>query len=288
MATLHDRHIFAAFVLGLFFASAAGVSARIGTPVASTPAITATMFRANPQHTGMQPGPGPETDPNVVAELTIQSEQKGQPGPLSVVVIDGTVYASVGRDLAAFDTVTLEEQWRFSTGADFTSYQAIPAVGNGVVYAGSADNAFALDTETGKEKWRAPLAPEIGGTGPTTVADGTVYIPTTGSLVALDADDGSLLWTFPIEDGVHAGAAVADGLVYIGGYDEHFHAIDAATGEERWNYHAGDYINASVSVADGVVYMASLDGVLSARDASSGDELWRFEEKTSSCHHRRW
>jgi serine/threonine-protein kinase len=259
------------FVFLVALVSATALTASVG----SAQSIDGAMFRGGPAHTGSLSGSGPDGDPAVLAQAAFDTD--GTPGPISVVSASGTLYAAIGPDVVALDPETLEERWHFATDSSFSVYQAIPAVVDGVVYTGTNEHAFAIDAESGAEIWRAPLTPELGGTGPTTVADGVVYLPTTGSLVALDAATGEVRWSFPIDDGVHTAATVADGVVYIGGYDEVFHAIDAETGGELWKWEADDIFSATAAVVDGVVYVASVDGIFTARDAATGDELWRYE-----------
>lgn len=56
-----------------------------------------------------------------------------------------------------------------------------------------------------------------------------------------------LAWTFPSADLISAQAIVADGTIYIGGWDGYFYAIDQQTGTQRWRF-AVDCQNAVVPV----------------------------------------
>ncbi len=59
--------------------------------------------------------------------------------------------------------------------------------------------------------------------------------------------------------GVSSSAAVVDGIVYVGGWDNNLYAIDAATGQQLWLYEVGGAIGSSPAVIGGVVYVGSWD-----------------------------
>lgn len=55
------------------------------------------------------------------------------------------------------------------------------------------------------------------------------------------------------------GRACANGVVYVGSFDNNVYALDAATGALKWSYTTGNFIDSSPAVADGVVYIGSGD-----------------------------
>jgi len=73
-----------------------------------------------------------------------------------------------------------------------------------------------------------------------------------------------LIWKFRTEDLVDSSPAVADGVVYVGSFDNHLYAVDIATGQERWRFKTEALVGSSPAVADGVVYFGSGDGHLYA------------------------
>jgi len=109
------------------------------------------------------------------------------------------------------------------------------------------------------------------------VAEGVVYIGSyDDNLYALDAKSGKLLWKYETGDHVCPSAAVAEGVVYIGSYDDNLYALDATSGKLLWKYKTGDDVCSSAAVAEGVVYIGSYDDNLYALDAKSGKLLWRY------------
>jgi len=85
------------------------------------------------------------------------------------------------------------------------------------------------------------------------------------------------LWLFEVEEGIEGGAAIVDGVVYVGALDGKLYAVKLADGKQLWSYEASDEIRASVSVHDGVVYVGDAAGLFHAVDAKSGKAKWSFK-----------
>lgn len=222
------------------------------------------MAGGNAARTGEQPGPGPETEP----DLLWSAEVGGVPS--DPVVADGIVYVGTNAFLRALDAKTGAERWRASAPA------ASLAVVDGTVYAAAGD-LLALDAETGTERWRARIAGPFGGTAPA-VADGLVYVVegpgapapavangalyASGSafskqpfvLQAFDAASGEERWRGDIEPGVVA--------------------MDAAMGDARWRFATVDQHYTTAAAAEGAVFVGSESGDLYAPDAADGRLRW--------------
>ncbi len=65
-------------------------------------------------------------------------------------------------------------------------------------------------------------------------------------------------------------AAVADGKVYVGSYDDNVYALNALTGALIWSFKTGDSVVSSPAVENGVVYVGSEDHKIYALNASDG------------------
>jgi outer membrane protein assembly factor BamB len=264
------------------------------------------MFRGNPQHTGIYPGPG-------VAQFTKirwQFHTKGQ--VLSSPAISaGVLYiGSSDHFLYALDAGTGALKWKFETAGRITSS---PAVSEGLVFFGSFDsNFYAVDTATGKLKWKFKTAGErrfaashLHGAEPAAeimpdpfdfylsspiVSNGAVYFGSGDTnIYALDAASGTLKWKFKTGDVVHASPAISDGTLFVGSWDSFFYALDVATGKEKWRFKTGEDpkihnqvgIQSSATVADGVVYFGCRDSKFYAVDAATGKQLWSLDNKGS-------
>ncbi|NIM61820.1 MAG: PQQ-binding-like beta-propeller repeat protein, partial [Acidobacteria bacterium] len=88
------------------------------------------------------------------------------------------------------------------------------------------------------------------------------------------------LWMFEVEEGIEAGAAIVDGVVYVGALDGRLYAVALADGSRMWAYEATDEIKASPSVHKGVVYVGDASGVFHAVDAATGKARWTFEAES--------
>src|SRR5829696_2637371 len=87
-----------------------------------------------------------------------------------------------------------------------------------------------------------------------------------------------VLWTFNAGEVVDSSAAIADGVVYIGGGDGDLFALDLATGTQRWKYSTGNIIGeSSAAVGPGAVYIGDLGGVFHAVNRTDGKPLWTFK-----------
>jgi len=277
-------------------------------PVANLPAWgqDASMFRGNPQHSGIYEAAGVPKFSRVKWKFHTGGRVFSSPA-----VSNGTLYAgSTDGNLYALDLEAGSQKWKFATGARVTSS---PAVAGGVVYFESYDgNFYAVDAASGQLKWkfqtggeRRFTAKHLHGGLPAAesvpdpfdfylssavVWNGAVYFGSgDGNIYALNAASGTLKWKHPTGDIVHASPAIADGTVFVGSWDSYFYALDAATGQEKWRFKTGDDpdthnqvgIQSSAAVVDGVVYFGCRDSNLYAVDAQTGQKKWAFDTKGS-------
>ena len=129
------------------------------------------------------------------------------------------------------------------------------------------------------------------------VADGTLFLGSMeGKLVAVNISDGSRLWpdvlleTEPTGGGfgcapastavaIYGSPAVAEELVYVGGYNGKIYAISSSSGALRWVYPRDGNLQPVVGgtvVSQGRVYFGCSDGKVYALDAETGDKEWEF------------
>ncbi len=117
-----------------------------------------------------------------------------------------------------------------------------------------------------------------------TVADGGVYFPSiVGRVVAVDSVEGGRLWPVDAQLGgeddrvaVYGSLAVADGLVYVGGYNGKLYALSTDTGSLRWVYPREDKLDpivGGVVASGGRVYFVTSDAELYILDGLTGDRL---------------
>ncbi|KPI13702.1 Pyrrolo-quinoline quinone beta-propeller repeat-containing protein [Actinobacteria bacterium OV450] len=157
-----------------------------------------------------------------------------------------------------------------------------PVVSDGRIYytsfAGEAGmKLLTIDAASGTVETTLSLN-EFESPGALAVSDGRFYFVDGKGI--LHAGRGTQwLWHFPTgarNTGAMKAPTVANGTVYIGGWNNELHAVDAATGERLWKFTAKDRIVSSPAVDNGVVYAGSRDGNLYALDDRNGQELWHY------------
>ena len=133
-------------------------------------------------------------------------------------VANGVVYIpSNGNVLHAFDAVTGETRWTYSSPGDKVGYSS-PAVVDGRLYVGCLGDrgeVRCLDAATGRELWAAATGSTIYDSSPA-VADGLVSIGSVdGQLWTFDAADGRIVGRHALPAGHFlASPAAARGIAY--------------------------------------------------------------------------
>jgi len=145
----------------------------------------------------------------------------------------GTVYASTGDELLAFDQRG-REQWAYRTGDDRLASGSPAGAGGRVLYTtGIVGTVVALEPGgTGSSEWRYVREASFGTP---TVADDTVFVPThfeNSRIHAIDLDDGTRRWTRPAD--IVTGFATDGDRLYGATDGDDLVALGAADGQERW------------------------------------------------------
>lgn len=160
------------------------------------------------------------------------------------------------------------------------SFEAAPAVANGVVYVGGDNgNVYAFSTSTCGTDCAPLWQGTTGGTiASPVIANNVVYLSAVHSLYAFAASGCGAgvcapLWSGTIGGFLDATAAIANGVVYVGGDDGTLYAFNAAgcgqaTCQPLWTAATGGPFHAAPAVANGVVYIGSENGKLYAFNAA--------------------
>ncbi len=82
------------------------------------------------------------------------------------------------------------------------------------------------------------------------------------------------IWEFKCEDEIRSSPVVADGILYVGVYDNNLYALDAKTGHFHWKYPTEGGIAATPCVWKDRVLIGSEDRLLYAVSARTGRILW--------------
>jgi len=111
-----------------------------------------------------------------------------------------------------------------------------------------------------------------------TVAEGVVYIGSyDNNLYALDAQTGRFVWKYATEGGIASSPSIWRDMVLFGSEDRVLYAVSARTGSIAWTCPTGERIRSSPRVEYNQVFFGSDDGYLYAVSAQSGRVTWKFE-----------
>jgi len=114
--------------------------------------------------------------------------------------------------------------------------------------------------------------------GTPTIADGILYIGSyDNNLYALNAGEGKFIWKYPTEGGIVSRPAAVDGNVYFGSEDKTMHVVSARSGKVVWTYYTNGPIRSSPRIAEGHIFIGSDDNYLHAVNMTTGRLAWRFE-----------
>ncbi|MCI0399176.1 MAG: serine/threonine-protein kinase [Chloroflexi bacterium] len=95
--------------------------------------------------------------------------------------------------------------------------------------------------------------------------------------VAGDVSGVSPLWKFKCEDEIRSTAAFANGMVFVGAYDNNLYAVNAESGKFVWKYPSSDGIASSPYVYADSVFIGSADNYLYSLRLYNGRLNWRFQ-----------
>jgi outer membrane protein assembly factor BamB/tRNA A-37 threonylcarbamoyl transferase component Bud32 len=111
-----------------------------------------------------------------------------------------------------------------------------------------------------------------------TVAEGIVYIGAyDNNLYALDAQTGQFVWKYATDGGIASSPCVSRDMVFVGSEDRILYAINARAGGIAWTCPTGERIRSSPRIEYNQVFFGSDDGHLYAVSAQSGRVTWKFQ-----------
>lgn len=168
--------------------------------------------------------------------------------------------------------------WKAATGGGIGS---AATVANSIVYINSSGKSndgyiYALNVNTGVIIWKAYIGSYDFGCAPT-VANGVVYMGSfDDNLYAFNARTGAILWKAPTRGRIGSSPALVNGVIYVGSDDGQLYAFNASNGTYIWSVPTGSDIRSSPAVANGVVYVGSDDHKLYAINTDNGTIRWTF------------
>lgn len=239
-----------------------------GKPDELNGGLSGTMFRGNPQHTGVyNPAPIP-----LKGELAWSFKTGNQIWTSPALADDTLYFSSTDRYLYALDSRNGQLKWKSAISApSFSS----PAVAAGLVYFGSDTAIYALDSQTGQQKWKFETENVMPADSSPLVVGDVLYFNTSRYFYALDSQTGQERWKFKSGGSATVSSpAFAEGMVFFGGY--YLYALDGQTGQLKWKFNMGGYVDSSPAVSEGMVYVGSYDKGVYAVDIQTGQLKWKF------------
>ena len=123
---------------------------------------------------------------------------------------------------------------------------------------------------TSPKGWASPI-----------LSDNTLLVsPNHKSLVDVDLQANTRLWTFPPSKSnisltaIYGTPALAQNLVFLGGYNGTLYALNQSDGSENWSQATKGHIVSAPVVSGSTVYVGSSDRCLYAFAAGSGDQVF--------------
>ena len=114
--------------------------------------------------------------------------------------------------------------------------------------------------------------------GSPNMADGVIYVGSyDNNVYAIKANSGEFIWKYPTQAGVVSRPAITDDLVLFGSEDSYLHVVHSQFGRPSWTYQTGAPIRSSPYVAEGHVFIGSDDQHLHAINLISGRRTWRAD-----------
>ncbi|HLG15115.1 MAG TPA: PQQ-binding-like beta-propeller repeat protein [Blastocatellia bacterium] len=179
-----------------------------------------------------------------------------------------------GNAIVALDVGTGALIWHYkninrdSENLDFGASPVLFDAGVPALAVGSKDgHCYALNRVTGQLLWntRVTDGSTVGGIISSPAAGyGLVFMGSavggnqTGKVVALDQRDGRIVWEAPQTRPVIGPAALADGVLLIGGADGDLRAYDPLTGEKLWSASIGPVLG-GISIEQDRIFAGSVD-----------------------------
>jgi outer membrane protein assembly factor BamB len=135
-----------------------------------------------------------------------------------------------------------------------------------------------IDLDEGKEVAAVEIESPTGNT-PAVVGEKTYFGTESGTFFGVDWQKAEVVWRHDPEQGTsyRSSAAVAEGLVIVGGRNKRLQAFDAATGTVAWEFAAKSGIESSPVIVGQRVFIATTAGRLYAVSLADGEELWQYE-----------
>src|SRR5205823_4122227 len=114
---------------------------------------------------------------------------------------------------------------------------------------------------------------------PTVTADSIYLGDEDGVFHAINRANGEGRWKFETGGEIYSSAAVIDGKILFGSYDNNLYCLNA-DGTLAWKYATQGYVHCAPAVIEGVTFIAGCDEHLRTIDIQTGDQKAELKLQT--------
>ncbi|WP_010585160.1 beta-alanine-activating enzyme beta-propeller domain-containing protein [Schlesneria paludicola] len=202
-----------------------------------------------------------------------------------------TSWASFRHDLAQTGVASstlpdkLEKLWEVSIGDQIVATCAI--VGDFVYVPCLSGELVCLKRATGEKVWGYKTVDKVdpnsfapGFKSSPTVTANAVYLgDEDGVFHAIDRATGMGLWKFTTGGEIFSSAAVTEGRIIFGSYDNNLYCLNM-DGKLNWKFATQGYVHCAPAIIDGVTFVAGCDEHLRTIEVNSGDQRAELKLET--------
>ena len=171
----------------------------------------------------------------------------------------------------------LEKLWEVSLGDQILATAAI--VGDFVYVPCLSGELVCLKRSNGEKVWAYKSVEKVEAnsfapgfkSSPTVTSDAIYLGDEEGVFHAIDRKSGKGLWKFETQGEIYSSAAVTEGRILFGSYDNNLYCLDME-GKLAWKFGTQGYVHCAPAVVDGVTFIAGCDEHLRTIDIMTGEE----------------
>lgn len=229
-----------------------------------------TMFRANPQNTGIENSHCAPSTPRLEPQWKFAASGAVIQTPVSR---NGKVFVgSIGKKFNCIDQYSGQEIWNYNTSDEVTSPAALTK--DKVVFVTKEPSLFCLDQNTGDQIWSFKPSGQISIP---TVDTNYVYFcvgSPQNEFYKLSLNDGEIIWAKPIGSSSRGCPAFLGTNLVLGCADGTLRLIDIDTGKQTSSIQTSGPITTSIVVVENQLFFSTYEGKMHCHDMMTGKERW--------------
>jgi outer membrane protein assembly factor BamB len=279
------------FICILFFAAVIIKGAPFYAATSENPATKKAAYRYDFKRSGyVRSAIAPPFRMKWFVNTSKKDDYKYAPKVNYSLIADGDTlfFGTLEKSFCAFDTVTKEYKWCFTTIGDV---HAGATLFDDRIYVGDAKGyIYCLDKVTGELKWQRAFSNEILSS-PLIEGEELYFTDMNDTLYCISTKDGSLLWKADnsnfsrdiIMRGI-ASPSFSGGLLYQGFSDGYLYCYDIETKDEVFRKKVKDSgifhdVDSPAAIDGDTVYASSFDGSFIAMHLNEAKSKWELKLK---------